>query len=234
MLSNKIKYYLASFRKKGIAETFKQVGYDYYYNRKFSHYNFIFVATEPYTATNSRASSEVLDKAKGRDGTLDSPTSSYYVFKYFKALKLNAKGINLLDIGCGSGKILTSGIILGFNKVTGVDLDSKALIRAEENCKKAEKTPATTKYEIINFDAAEFQIPGDINVIFLANPFYEATMKNVVSNISLSYRENKRLVYVIYHCPLYASLFDEDPAFKTFYRGKLIDGRPEVIIYQME
>ena len=77
---------------------------------------------------------------------------------FFRKIDLPKQKINLLDIGCGSGKILVAGMFLKFNKVTGIDLGDASLKRAKENCTKAE-TASSTKYEIINYDAAEYPIP---------------------------------------------------------------------------
>jgi len=230
MLLAKFKYYSGSFRKKGVIETLKQALSDYYYNKKLAKYNFHFSPAAEHASM--QASEEVLTKSIGKDGTVDSPTSSYYVFKYFRAIKLEPEQIHLLDIGCGSGKVLATGMILNFGKVTGVDLDSDSLARAQENCRKASAFHTNTKWELTNCDATRYVIAHDVNVIFLANPFYEITMKSVVNNIVESYEKSKRSVYVIYHCPLYAHLFDESKAFKRYYTGNLKEGMPEVIIYK--
>ncbi len=233
MLKDKIKYYQTSIKNKGALQTLKQVLFDYCYRKKLAPYYFNFFSIDKPSENPYFVADEVMKKSKGKDSHSDMPTSSYYVYKYFRILKIDYKSVNLLDIGCGSGKVLCIGILLGFKKVVGIELNSTSLGLTEENCKKAKKTNPNAVYEVTDCDAATYAIPLDINVVFLANPFREKTMKSVVNNIADSYTRKKREIYVIYHCPLDATLFDQNHLFKRFYIGDSISGRPEVIIYRL-
>ena len=233
-LLNKLKYYKASFQRKGIMETIKQVLFDYYYNKKFAPYNFQFSISDRQTSQqNLSASEEVTSKSAGKDGTADNPTSSYYLFKYFRLINIAPDKIHFLDLGCGSGKAMVVAMWLKFQHVTGVDLNSFSLNRAADNCNKAKEISNLSEFEIVSCDAAAYLIPTDVNVVFMCNPFYETTMKAVVNNILKSYEENKREMYIVYHSPLFANLFEGKKVFKTHYSKFLSSGIMEGVIYRL-
>lgn len=219
-------------KSKGSIAALQEIFFDYYYNKKFVKYNFHFSAPNS-SLSSETAREEVAKRAKGMDPTVDSPTSYYFVFKFFRKLNLPKSKINLLDIGCGSGKILVTGMFLGFNKVTGIDLGEESLKRATENCKKAEIF-SHTKYQIVSCDAAEYPIPPDVNVIYMYNPFYAVTMQCVINNIITSFNSDRRIIYIIYYGPLFARLFDAMPEFRRIYTSTVKSGKINVIIYKIQ
>lgn len=136
--------------------------------------------------------------------------SSYYraIKKSFDITGINDSGINLLDIGCGYGRVLSFGMMLNFNQVMGIDLDQSALKYANANCKKMQQHGHNTIFKIYNADASTFEIPNETNLIFLSNPFGKDTMQKVLKNIVTHCKMQKKDLFVIYSVPVFQKLFE--------------------------
>jgi SAM-dependent methyltransferase len=123
---------------------------------------------------------------------------------------------HFLDIGCGKGRALCVAAHKGFNKITGIDL-------SKEFCNETEKNLAVTKRhfpglqsKVINNDAFYFEIPGDVDHIFMFNPFDDVVMDAVAENILESFEINPRKITLIYVNPLYKQEL-LDVGFKEIY-----------------
>ena len=128
---------------------------------------------------------------------------------------------HFMDIGCGKGRAMCVAAYYDFKKISGIDF-------SKEFCEAAINNISVTKVKIpaINFsvteaDAAVANIPGDVDCIFLFNPFDETIMKKAMQHINASISNNPRRVNVIYANPLYKKLFIENGFTETYYKKKL-------------
>ena len=120
----------------------------------------------------------------------------------------NIKPINhFLDIGCGKGRALCVAAHYGCNKITGIDLSKELCDDAENNLALTKKKIPCIDAAIINNDAFYFEIPADVDCIFLFNPFDETIMSGVVENILESLQTNPRPMNIIYVNPLHKEYF---------------------------
>ena len=126
---------------------------------------------------------------------------------------------HFLDIGCGKGRALCIAAHHGFAKVTGIDFSKKLCTAAEMNLSKTQLQVPSLQYEIINNDAFYFEIPADVDCIFLFNPFDEVIMSGVVNNIVESLANAPRKLLVVYANPLHKELFEEE-GFEEIYYSK--------------
>lgn len=116
-------------------------------------------------------------------------------------------GRHFLDIGCGKGRALCMAAHHGFMKVTGLDFSRSLCEMATENLAKTKQQLPELQYTVINNDAFYFEIPEDVDCIFLFNPFDEIIMSAVVNNIFSSLQNNPRKISIIYVNPLHKELF---------------------------
>lgn len=114
---------------------------------------------------------------------------------------------HFLDIGCGKGRALCVAAHHGFTKVTGLDFSRSLCEMATENLAKTKQLVPELQYTVINNDAFYFEIPEDVDCIFLFNPFDEIIMSAVVNNIFSSLQNNPRKISIIYVNPLHKELF---------------------------
>ena len=139
--------------------------------------------------------------------TIYMPVSYTLLEEAFKKLNSNNPQTHLLDIGCGKGRALCVAAHQGFKKVTGLDFAKNLCEDAKENLNITRQKIPELEYKVINNDAFYFEIPDDVDCIFLFNPFDEIIMSAVVNNIFSSLQNNPRKITIIYVNPLHKELF---------------------------
>lgn len=134
--------------------------------------------------------------------------------------KLTSNPINhFLDIGCGKGRAMCVAAHYGFAKLTGVDFSKDLCNAASNNLAATQQKFPMVQYQIINNDAFYYEIPNDVDCIFLFNPFDETIMSGVVQNIMGSLQHNPRPLHIIYINPQHKELFTA-AGFKELYHVK--------------
>lgn len=114
-----------------------------------------------------------------------------------KRIPISATNISFLDFGSGKGRVIAVAATHPYRKVLGVEISADLNNLARVNIGRMRHRKAE-HVEIIQSDAADFVVPGDVNVIFLFNPFFGKTLKKVVDNVLASYTARPRLVYIIF------------------------------------
>ncbi len=131
------------------------------------------------------------------------------------------KPTHFLDIGCGKGRAMAVAAHYGFNKITGLDFSKELIIAAEENMRSVAKGFPSLSYKLINNDAFYYEIPNDVDCIFLFNPFDEMIMSAVLENIKKSLRQKTRTLFIIYLNPLHKNVFLNNGFKEIFYLKKI-------------
>lgn len=93
---------------------------------------------------------------------------------------------------------MAAAISIGFHKVSGIDLDKEGLQNATVACNEISKRFNNSDFEIDNIDAATYDIPNSINVIFMFNPFGKKTMIEVIkiSERVLNYHRGEFALFI--------------------------------------
>ncbi|MES2851042.1 MAG: class I SAM-dependent methyltransferase [Bacteroidota bacterium] len=128
---------------------------------------------------------------------------------------------HFFDIGCGKGRAMCVAAHFGFYKISGVDFSKEFCDAAISNLLITKQQLPAINYSVIVADAAVTNIPGDVDCIFLFNPFDEEIMKKVLLHVKSSINSNPRKLNVIYANPLYKTLFLEEGFTETYYTKKL-------------
>ena len=124
---------------------------------------------------------------------------------------------HFLDIGCGKGRAMCVAAHFGFMRLTGVDFSKELCIAAENNLIHTRENIPALDFSVINEDAARYDIPPDVDCIFLFNPFDVVIMGAVVSNIMESLEAQPRNLMVVYINPLYKELFLDEGFTEVYY-----------------
>lgn len=223
--AKKVNDLKAHIAKDGLLFYLNTKGYDFYIRLRLRMYGL--------SALKSLSDSGITN-SKFNDAHLNWPSSWYELKQGLKALPIPFSKINLLDFGCGNGNVLLYGMFKKFSKVTGVDLDEKALMRAEKNCSTLSGKGFSTSFSLVHADAATFQIPDNINVIYLFNPFGEVTTQAVAENIFQYVKKFKKPVYVIYFLPSYKTVFDQSDLCTTIFERNSLDNKnAEMTVYRV-
>ena len=150
--------------------------------------------------------------------TIYMPISYVLLEEIFKQLPKTI-GNHFLDIGCGKGRGMCLAAHNGFTKLTGIDISAPLCNDALMNLSLTKEKFPALQYKVITKDAMNYEIPADVDCIFLFNPFDVVIMTAVVFNIIESVQDYPRDITVIYANPLYEDLFLEE-GFTEIYHTK--------------
>jgi SAM-dependent methyltransferase len=169
-----------------------------------------------------------LDKLENEG--IDTTHASQYMPVSYKLLQLiftelpkitATQATHLLDLGCGKGRALWVAAHFGFKKLTGVDFSKRLISAAQQNLQLVKNKFPQIKCSLKHNDAFYYDIPTDVDCIFLFNPFDEVIMSGVVNNIADSYYLKQRTITVIYVNPLHKDLFTTVGFKEVFYKKEM-------------
>ena|SRR5271157_297737 len=134
-----------------------------------------------------------------------------------------------LDVGCGKGLTLMLASNYRFKKIIGVE-NSPELCEIARNNVELFKTQTEDQIniEVVECDAATFDIPGDADIIYLMNPFNGTILRQFLSNLQKSLYIVPRPVLLIYSWPVYGEVIDETGNFE-FGKKIFFDPVPTII-----
>lgn len=128
---------------------------------------------------------------------------------------------HFLDIGSGKGRALCMAAYHGVPKVTGIDFSAELCTTAKANLQLLQPRKPGLTYKVINNDAFYYEIPTDVDCIFMFNPFDAVIMQGVVANILDSHTQHPRTITIIYANPQHKHLFTEAGFTQTYHTKKL-------------
>jgi len=99
----------------------------------------------------------------------------------------------------GEGLIVAA--LYPFGRVVGVEVSETLCAIARDNLARVKKPLNCRNVEVICADCAEFQVPNDITVIYLYNPFTWSVLAKALENVRRSLEEAPRRVTIIYRGP---------------------------------
>ena len=155
-----------------------------------------------------------------REGVIYATLTDGALWASFNRIAIPYAEYSFVDFGSGKGKAILVASQLSFRKVIGVEYSEELIGVARKNletCRGLERKCGGI--ELLNMDAADFEIPSGPLVLYFYNPFYETVMQKVVSNIRRSLIEDPRPAYVIYMNPECGRLFESSPEFREVERG---------------
>ena len=152
--------------------------------------------------------------------TIYMPVSYTLLEEIFEQLPATIRN-HFLDLGSGKGRAICVAAHQGFKMVTGLDFARDLCEAAKENLAITKQKIPALEYKVINNDAFYFEIPDDVDCIFLFNPFDEIIMSAVVNNIGTSLQNSPRKINIIYVNPLHKELFLKAGFTETWYSKKM-------------
>jgi SAM-dependent methyltransferase len=138
-------------------------------------------------------------------------------------------GAAFIDLGCGKGRALLVAHLYPFATITGIEMNFQLVEAARENAKIARKQrPDGPPIHVIQGDASIPDAPssGDL-VYFLYHPFGRDLATRLCARLAEQARAPRR-VFVIYENPVYAELFDANPAFSRWFAATLPHAADEI------
>jgi len=114
------------------------------------------------------------------------------------ALGIDFPQYTFIDLGCGKGRSLLIAAQFPFRQVRGVEFAPDLLAVAEKNIAVDRGPRRCCDVRADLADAAEYPIPDGPLVVFIHNPFGGAVMDRVLANLTQSYREQRRDIWIVY------------------------------------
>jgi SAM-dependent methyltransferase len=147
-----------------------------------------------------------------RQDLSDDPTTVDYEAVGYRTLAralrfVNVAGGAFLDLGCGKGRPLAVAATRHFSRVVGVDQSAALCGLARENLQRlaARGHRRCGATEVLQADAKTFEIPEDVSVVFLFNPFTGHILEAVLENLRVSLGRRPRPLSVLYVLPVQAT-----------------------------
>lgn len=203
-LMNKYRNIRNHIQYKGLAFFLATKLYDRYYQIKFKQKGITH-------GFGKNELDETIAHSAHKDAHENQPSSFYALREGFRQTKLACVDIALIDIGCGDGRVMNYGMQLNFKKVIGIDLNRTALQKAECNCIKMKQSGSKTQFHVEYADAVYFNIPADVNLVYLFNPFGKKTMKEFAHNLISHIQRLGHDIYIVYCIPSFKEVFEAYP-----------------------
>jgi SAM-dependent methyltransferase len=114
-----------------------------------------------------------------------------------------------VDLGCGKGQTLLVASRFAFRRVVGVEFAHELCGIAAANVQAYRKRHRdAAPIDVIEGDAAEYEVKPDENVFYMFDPFKPAVVRRVVLNILSSVAQHSRPVWIVYCHPTYGGVIE--------------------------
>jgi SAM-dependent methyltransferase len=183
------------------------------------------------TDTAQKVGAGALDipDAKLEDANAYQAVSSDVFFAMMEELRIQYERFVFIDLGSGKGRALLLASRFPFKEIIGVELSAFLTGIAINNLRIfKDEHQKCHKLRAMCLDATSYELPPEMAVLFLYNPFGENVMRSVVSNVECSLRSCPRKVYVLYDWPLHQVVWDRSTAFqivKTSERYRVYESK---------
>jgi SAM-dependent methyltransferase len=156
-----------------------------------------------------------ISTAEGRGTNLSKPSALGDQIKYvpidylalaylFKPVRFTSNDV-FVDVGCGLGRAVLMAARRSVRLAVGIEYDQDLCRKARQNAFSLRGRRA--RVEILDIDATKADYT-DATIIWMYNPFGEATMVAVLDRIEHSLAGSPRSLLIIYAFPLLAALLD--------------------------
>lgn len=105
------------------------------------------------------------------------------------------------DLGAGKGVAAVLAARFPIRRVIGVELSPELASTARENVERNQQHLRAGKVEIVTCDATEWEIPDDLTVLFLHNPFIGTPFHRVMERVFDAFDRRHRPLRVVYSYP---------------------------------
>ena len=152
--------------------------------------------------------------------TIYMPVSYVLLETVFNQLSPSPRN-HFLDIGCGKGRAICVAAYNGYSKISGIDFSKLLCEIAAQNIIVVQQKYPAVQFTITNKNVLYYDIPGDVDCIFLFNPFDEMMTGKVSEIIKKSLDFTPRFLQIIYANPLYKKAFEDIGFTEVYYSKKM-------------
>jgi SAM-dependent methyltransferase len=156
-----------------------------------------------------------------RDLQIDPAGRSHYIPSGWATLRHLTRIRPLLptdvfvDIGSGKGRMAILAATYAVKRVIGVELSRALHETALANLAKSKRMLTCRNVQLVCQDATQFEVPPDVTVVYLFNPFVGAAFLTVLANIQASVARHRRPVTIFYVNPRMHEAMEAQPWLRT-------------------
>ncbi len=108
-----------------------------------------------------------------------------------------------IDLGSGMGRIIYQAAAgYPFRRVVGVELSERLHEIAVGNIERNRHRLLCKDVQLVRSDVLEYDIPDDVSVVYLGNPFSGPILATVVERLMASVKRNPRRLRIVYFNPV--------------------------------
>ncbi|HEY5030298.1 MAG TPA: class I SAM-dependent methyltransferase, partial [Candidatus Angelobacter sp.] len=126
-------------------------------------------------------------------------TEPWLFEQIMQALPIDFSQFTFVDLGSGKGRVLLMASDYSFQRIVGVEFMTSLHRAAQQNIASySSDRRRCPQIEAVCLDARDFQFPLEPIVMYLFNPFSEATFSQVLENLRRSIEQAPRPCYIAY------------------------------------
>jgi SAM-dependent methyltransferase len=107
-----------------------------------------------------------------------------------------------LDVGAGLGRVVIQAAQWPFRRVIGIEISPDLSAAARSNVERMQGRLQCRNIEMVTADATTYNIPDDVSVVYLCNPFIGSSFQAVLQNLHASLSRNPRRIRIVYTNPV--------------------------------
>jgi hypothetical protein len=134
-------------------------------------------------------------------------TEPWLFEQIIQALPIDFSQFTFIDLGSGKSRVLLMASDYPFQRIIGVEFRPELHRAAQKNIAGySNDRQRCRQIETLCMDARDFEFPSGPLVVYLFNPFSEATFARVLENLRRSVEQSPRPVYIAYRFAEFESL----------------------------
>ncbi|MDP6908146.1 MAG: class I SAM-dependent methyltransferase [Flavobacteriales bacterium] len=141
-------------------------------------------------------------------GHLYQPSSSVIFKRAMEKLPIDFKSKVFLDIGSGKGRAMILAAEHGFKKVIGVEYAAELNDIAYTNIERVRNKFSETTFDLQEGDALAYEIPEEVDVIYLFNPFDEHAISGLLDRVKPAFEKSKP-IHLVYVHPIHYNVLEK-------------------------
>ena len=142
------------------------------------------------------------DRSVPSDRVPYAPLSFECLRKMLHSLDVDPSEDVFLDYGCGKGRVICMAATRPFRQVIGVEVVPELADIARGNVHRSKRKHRCQLVDVVVADAATYEVPADVTVICLFNPFTGKILSAVQEQIYSSLLKKPRKLFLFYMNPL--------------------------------
>lgn len=129
------------------------------------------------------------------------PLSFECLWTMFRSTAIEPGKDVFLDYGCGKGRVISVAATYPFRQVIGVEVLPELVEVARSNIRRARRRLRCEDVSVVVADATTYEVPTDVTVIYLFNPFTGDVLLAVQQQIYQSLLKQPRHLILFYMNP---------------------------------